>query len=161
MRKRVVMMVVLLLMVRPGSTGSLSQGAGDAQQHEGGHARFPASRGATLPGDLWLTWLFPVRVWFVESAVSGYRTGSDDGCTDARATMGRLQAGALRAAEDLCPNRREYDNKAILYAEQITEFYARYPGDRDLPLAYLIRMLLGRKPKTLDEIHRWVGSVGQ
>jgi hypothetical protein len=36
----------------------------------------------------------------------------------------------------------------------MTDFYTRYPEDRDLPLAFLIKMLMGPKPKTLEEIHQ-------
>jgi hypothetical protein len=47
----------------------------------------------------------------------------------------------------------------MFYAEKMTDFYTKYPEDRDLPLADLIHMLIDPKPKTLDEIHQWVNSV--
>jgi len=36
----------------------------------------------------------------------------------------------------------------------MTDFCTRYPEDRDLSLAFLIKMLMGPKPKTLEEIHQ-------
>ncbi|MGO9275169.1 MAG: hypothetical protein ACLQOO_33860 [Terriglobia bacterium] len=160
MRKVVAMIALLNLIVGVNSASSPSPARNRAQQMGRKYARFPASRGTTTPGELWLTWLTPVRVWFVEAALTGYTVGYDEGCSDAIAAMRGLPATGRQASEDVCPNRGKFRNNAMHYAEQMTEFYKRYPEDRDLPLAYLTRMLLGRKPKTLDEIHQWVNSIG-
>jgi hypothetical protein len=138
---------------------SLGQAAG-GEQVESKHARFPASR-TTFQGEVWLTWDLPVRGWFVEAAIAGYKSGYDEGCKDAMADEKGMQVGDRKKPEaDACPNGGRFRNEALRYSQQMTDFYTRYPEDRDLPVAYLIQMLIGPKPKTLDEIHTWVSSIG-
>lgn len=138
---------------------SLAQTSSGAQV-DSKHARFPASR-TTFQGELWLTWDLPVREWFVEAALAGYKTGYDEGCKDAAAGRGRTGTDGSKKVETAsCANGGRYSNEALRYSQQMTDFYSRYPEDRDLPLAYLVRMLIGPKPKTLEEIQQWVSSVG-
>ena len=131
------------------SIGQVTNG----QRAEPKHARFPASR-TTLQGEVWLSWQFPVREWFVEAAIVGYEAGYKEGC--ANGTRSKKSSKAI-----ICPKSSLYHGKAFDYSTQMTDFYNQHPEDRDLPLAYLIHMLIGPKPKTLDEIHQWTSSVGQ
>ena len=111
----------------------------------------------TPQGEVFLTWPFPVREWFVESAFAGFKAGYDEACHDRLGGEERDKNSQMSA----CPSTNRLDNKAIAYAKQMTEFYTRYPSDRDLPLNYLIRMLLAPKPKTLEEIHQSLGSTAR
>jgi hypothetical protein len=155
--KCILTLTLLILTLGLISTRLLGQ-AGN-ERSESKHARFPASR-TTMQGEVWLSWEIPVREWFVESALAGYKAGYDEGCKDAMKAHNGLQAGnQQKLGEDICPNSRRFRNDALPYSRQMTEFYTAYPEDRDLPLAYLIQMLVGPKPKTLDEIHRWVSSI--
>jgi hypothetical protein len=74
---------------------------------------------------------------------------------DAQA-VGSTKPDDREKAANLCSNRSKMDNKTMFYADQMTKFYEKYPRDRDLPIAYLIQMLIGPQPKTIDEIHEWV-----
>jgi len=151
-------LTVLLLAVSPAPLFSPRQPA-NGQQAEPGRARFPASR-TVLQGEYWLTLATPVQSWFVEAALVGYRVGYDEGCEDAAASRGGRRAGeAMKPERNGCPNGGRFRNEALRYSQQMTDFYTRFPDDRDLPLAYLIHTLLGRKPKTLEEIHQWVSSI--
>src|SRR5258708_1588954 len=125
----------------------------DQSQRNG--TRFPGSR-ATFQGDMLMSWPFPVRQWFVESAIEGYKAGYDDGCRDMKANLKGRQPGGPEPSTTLCPNREKFDHQAIFYAGQMTDFYTKYPEDRDLPIAYLIAMLLDPKFKSLDDIHQWL-----
>jgi len=152
-------LTLLVLAISPGPLLSPVQPA-NGQQAEPGHARFPASR-TTLQGEYWLTLASPVQAWLVQAALAGYRVGYDEGCEDATANQKGTRAGDRKKPKgDACPNGGRFRNEALRYSQQMTDFYTRYPEDRDLPLAYLIHMLMGRKPKTLLEIHQWVSSIG-
>jgi hypothetical protein len=117
------------------------------------NSRFPGSR-TTWQGEIWLGWLAPIQHWFVESAIAGYERGYDEGCADARAAVKRSQTRGQQNPELDCPHSERFRNKAPYYSTQMTDFCTRYPEDRDLPLAFLIKMLMGPKPKTLEEIHQ-------
>jgi hypothetical protein len=152
-------LTLLFLAISQGPLFSSGQPA-NGQQAEPKHARFPASR-TILEGEVWLTWNIPVQASFAEAALAGYRVGYDEGCEDATANQKGTRAGDRKKPKgDACPNGGRFRNEALRYSQQMTDFYTRYPEDRDLPLAYLIHMLMGRKPKTLLEIHQWVSSIG-
>ncbi len=116
--------------------------------------RFPASR-VNFQGDIWLTWLNPIRVWFVESALIGYEVGYGDGCADAMAPMERMRPHGRQKENGLCPNRLRLHHKAVEYTIQVNDFYTKYPEDRDIPIAFLLADLIAAKPKTFEEIHRF------
>jgi hypothetical protein len=131
------------------------------QEKEAGHsARFPASR-TIMPGEVWLSWETPIRQWFVKGFMAGYEVGYHEGCKDAASDAKTTQSDKSQDADRSCPNEEVFNNKAGVYERQMTEFYVKYPQDRDLPLPTLARMLVSRQPKTLQQVHDWVSSLGQ
>jgi hypothetical protein len=156
--KSIVTLILLILMVGPTSARPLGQ-AGTDEKTDTKHARFPASR-TVMPGEIWLSWPFPFRVWFAQAALAGYRAGYDEGCRDAKTHGKGTQAGDRQKPEDdVCPNGSRFRNEGIHYARQMTDFYTQHPEDRDVPLALLVAELIGPKPKTPDEIHQWLSNI--
>jgi hypothetical protein len=134
---------------------------GNGEGTETKHVGFPASR-TTRQGEVWLSWENAVREWFVEAALAGYKTGYDEGFKDGMTTIkGSQTVDPQKSEDEVCPNGNRFRNEAPRYSKEMSDFYARYPEDRDIPLAYLIRMLVGTRPKTLKEIHEWATSIGQ
>jgi hypothetical protein len=154
--KFVSILSLLVLFAGQSTVPSLGQMAGNAQD-ESKYPRFPGSR-TTMQGEVWLAWDTPIKAWFVEAALSGYKVGYDEGCKDAT-QKSDPEIVKQQKTDELCSNGRRFRNKTLSYSQQMSEFYRKYPGDRDIPLAYLLQMLIGPKPKTLDEIHRWVAKT--
>jgi hypothetical protein len=97
-------------------------------------------------GDVFMSWQFPVREWFVEGALAGYRVGYDQGCADGKPTLEAAKPHSLELPTDACPSGRRFHDKSMFYAKQMSDFYTKFPEDRDLPVAYLIQMLIEPKP---------------
>jgi hypothetical protein len=130
-----------------------------------GHSvRIAESRG-DLPGDLWIGDLQPIQNWFTTLAVEAHEKGYEAGCQEAAlVSLSPGQNVDLRVTE-LCPppKPREQDpmRDAFRYRDEITEYYQRYPGHRDVPLDYLLYMLMSPHPLSLDEIHGQVSMLSQ
>lgn len=84
-------------------------------------------------GDTWLKWSREAR----ESYVLGYFEGTADGGT--------------HGCGDNQPLAQEANTSQM--AKSITEFYARYPGDRDIFIREVIERLV--KGQTLEQIHNY------
>src|ERR1700743_1321010 len=76
--------------------------------------RFPESR-MTMQGDVFMSWPFPVREWFVQSALAGYNVGYHQGCIDAKLVT--LKKTAL--IEKACSDGQIHKDKSMFYAEQM------------------------------------------
>jgi len=149
---------ILLLIINLALMTLLAQTTGE--HSESRRARFPESR-TTWEGEVWIRWEFPIRQWFVQAALAGYDAGYDEACRNLM-LADKSAADHPKSKDDDCVNgRRHLRGEAAKYSKAMTDFYTRYPEDRDLPIAYLVEMLLDPKPKTLEEIHAWVSNISR
>jgi hypothetical protein len=115
--------------------------------------RFPESRSYS-PGKVWLGWSPLERTGFVRGFILGHSDGYQSGCREAEidSTDSRAAGNGL----DPCLQQRHlFRKEARFYEHFVTDFYNRYPADRDVPTRVL---LLQADDKTPDEVHQWLAK---
>jgi hypothetical protein len=116
--------------------------------------RFPESRSYS-PGKIWLAWTPAERDGFVKGFILGHDDGYQSGCR-AAAEAGSATEKHPDSDFDPCLQKRHLFRKdAAFYREFITDFYTRYPMDRDVPIRIL---LLQADEKNADELHQWLAK---
>ena len=115
------------------------QASGQSESHT---ARFPESR-SIEPGKIWLHWSQSERRGSVKGFLIAYREAYRQSCV----------ASAIDSGTDdtLCLARQQVFRREVAYYQSfVTEFYTRYPEDRDVPMRML---LMSADDRTQSEIH--------
>ena len=152
----------LALGTKPVSITAFQEQLGPMKPVPRGHyVRFPESR-AELPGKVWLAWPRPFQRWVAETLINGYQRGYDEGCLKSTGQLPQKPGERVQTYATKCPPLYPRDKDPVLdsikCADEITEFYKRYPGDMDVPFHYLGYMLVGSGSKSIDEIHKLLSS---
>jgi hypothetical protein len=118
-----------------------------------GRLRFPESRSYS-PGQVWLGWSSAERTGFVRGFIMGHGDGYQSGCraAETNSTESKMAANEF----DPCLQQRHlFRKEAPIYEHFITDFYNRYPMDRDVPVRVL---LVQADEKTPDQVHQWLAK---
>lgn len=116
-----------------------------------GHLRFPESRSYS-PGKIWLEWTSAERSGFVKGFILGHGEGYDNACKVAEANS--VASKKTDSEFDPCLQQRHlFGRKPSFYEQFITDYYNRYPTDRDVPVRVL---LLQADQTTPDGVHQWL-----
>jgi hypothetical protein len=86
-------------------------------------------------GDLWLKWNHSVRESYVWGYTEGYTKGNMDGCKQGQCSQQQV----------------DFSKGSDYLVRSITDFYTRYPKDRDIYIDEILDLL--GKGLTLEEIH--------
>jgi len=100
----------------------------------------------------WLTWNSSQREAYVGAFIQGYYRGYAGGCQEGvRNSPPPIQPGVENFPINKCLDRKLNFTRGIGLAKNVTTFYERYPGNRNL---YIVEILgeIG-KGKSLAEIH--------
>ena len=97
-------------------------------------------------GDTWLKWNHDQRQAYVFGYISGYLNGHDEACR--QVTRDRT----TDAHADNCADQRIDFSKGTDFVSLVTEFYNRYPEDRELDIAEVLGQLT--QGLTLEEVHK-------
>lgn len=104
-------------------------------------------------GDRWLKWKPAARETFVFGYALGYGEGHSNGCF--QGTKGWPDRAKLDYEND--PRRKcleqqlDFSKGTDYFVKAITDFYTRYPGDRDIYINEVLEQL--GKGLTLEQIH--------
>jgi hypothetical protein len=103
-------------------------------------------------GDIWLKWNLKEHQLFVSGFILGYVNGNENGCAVGTANW-PIQPGTEYEAERLrkCRENVDFSRHADEFIALVTDFYRRYPNDRDLNPEEILEQL--GKGLTLDQIH--------
>jgi len=104
---------------------------------------------------MWLSWSKPERERFVLGYLWAYHLGFSSGCVT------YFDQSGANISTDVETSRLQkcklqelvYSKDADYYARRITEYYAAYPKDHDLPVSRLMRALSDTEKKDATEIH--------
>src|SRR5262249_32297966 len=105
-------------------------------------------------GDNWLGWSTAARETYVSGFMMGYTIGHSDGCK--QGTRGRPKPPTQGIEND--PARKcdeqelNFSKRSDYFAKEITDFYSRYPQDRDI-YPYEVLEQLG-KGLSIEEIDK-------
>jgi hypothetical protein len=96
---------------------------------------------ACCEGDRWLRWSSDTREAYVFAYVLGYSNGFARGCTQAieaesHSLEGNVKGDAAHACRQKAP---DFSKGPTYFAKSITDFYGRYPEDRDIYIDELIQ----------------------
>jgi hypothetical protein len=124
-------------------------------QGQTGNLRFPESRSFS-PGKLWLEWKQAERTGFVRGFIVGHGNGYDSGCITASSDS---KDSCPEADSVTCVQKQHLFRKDVPFYEKfVTDFYSRYPEDRDVPMRILI---LQADDKSPDEVHQWLAEKSE
>ena len=116
-----------------------------------GELRFPESRSYS-PGKVWLEWTSAERMGFVKGFIVGHSEGYQSACRVAEAN--NVVSKKTDSEFDPCLQKRHlFRREPPSYEQFVTDFYNRYPMDRDVPLRIL---LLQADEKSPEEVHQWL-----
>jgi len=105
-------------------------------------------------GHVWLHWSADHQLGYVQGWADGSYWGYFDACTQAQ-----IIAPSLPQLEDECmvhiPTSHLTSQE---YSAKVTEFYAKYPEDRALPIRRVLRKFL-EAGMTSDGVHRWLNEL--
>jgi len=101
-------------------------------------------------GDMWLKWGHDAREAYIFGYLNGYRDGHGDGCkqllTGDAPSHQTDQVERCRDTEEI-----DYSKGTTYFDNLLTDFYKRYPGDRELDIQEVLNLLL--RGLTLEQIH--------
>jgi hypothetical protein len=104
-------------------------------------------------GNLWMSWSIDYRLGYVQGLLEGNYWGYLSGCTEARSAPATPSLGDKCLMQAPAVHLRSEE-----YAALVTEFYSKYPEDRELPMRHLLLMLL--KPgMNVDGVHHWLDQI--
>lgn len=112
----------------------------------------PAQR-VCCQGDIWLKWTHQERKAYILGFATAYAKGYESACRKmdklwtAPPGTGPEEALLKRCLADEIGLSKSAD----YYAETVTEFYTRYPGDRDINIDEVIEQVV--KGLTIEQIH--------
>lgn len=126
--------------------------------------RFPAAK-LSRDGDQWLEWDSSRRLGYIQGYREGSRQGHSDGCGAAMEIFlkpGPVEEPANPQARCL-QARMELSETESFYARQITDYYARFPSGREIPLSIILWLLSDSMQKTPEEIQQCYsnGPIGE
>jgi hypothetical protein len=103
-------------------------------------------------GDTWLKWNHNERDAFLFGYMVGYSNGHTDGCSHginpkSGETKPEYESGALSE----CTKQQIDFSKGTDFSKLLTDFYNRYPKDRELGIDEVLDLLA--KGLTLEQIH--------
>lgn len=106
-------------------------------------------------GDIWLKWSPEARKTYVWGFSSGYARGYESACRK----MDELWTAPPGSGPENDPLKKclaeemGLSKSADYYADGVTDFYSRYPGDRDISIEEVVEQLA--KGLTVEQIHRY------
>lgn len=118
-------------------------------------ARVSRGQGNLHEGDIWLQWSQGAREAYVYGFSAGYGGGYESACR----LMDKLWPGPKGVDADNDPLKKcvtketSLSRSADYYADAVTGFYKRYPGDHDIDIDEVLELVA--KGLTIDEIHRY------
>jgi len=110
---------------------------------------------ACCQGDWWLKWKPTARETFVFGYTLGYGNGHSNGCFQGtKGWPGRSKLDVANDPTSKCLEQiPDFSKGTDFFVKSITEFYKRYPEDRDIYVAEVLEQL--GKGLTLEEIHHY------
>jgi hypothetical protein len=104
-------------------------------------------------GDTWLKWKHNVREGYVFGYFVAYDQGHKDGCKQGIESAAEKAGSAIVRNSELACSQQDlnFSKGTEFYVKAITDFYVRYPEDREIDIGEVLPLLL--KGLTLDEIH--------
>jgi hypothetical protein len=87
----------------------------------------------------------------------GFRRGCGNGVNVTDSSAKRTESAEDTPIGRCLASEQLFRKESSFYVEFVTEFYTKYPQDRDLPLRTLIE---DSEEKTPEQIHEWVSRVG-
>lgn len=106
-------------------------------------------------GDIWLKWSQAAREAFVYGFSAGYGDGYENSCR----LMDELWTGPKGVDADNDPLRKCFAKETSLqqsadyYADAVTDFYTRYPRDRDIGIDEVLEQLA--KGLTVEQVYHY------
>jgi hypothetical protein len=105
-----------------------------------------------------MSWNHVQRDMFIRGFLVGHREGFRRACIatiDLVKSTGKPDANGTSS----CFASEQFFRKEVSYYENfVTDFYTKYPEDRDLPLRILIE---DSEEKTPEQVHEWMKNVGK
>jgi hypothetical protein len=104
-------------------------------------------------GDTWMKWTRESRENFVFGYISGYSTAYGNVCRRmAIAPDVKPKPGSENLPMNVClQGQLDFSKGTEYFVRNITDFYARYPGDRDIYINEVVEQLADNL--TLEQIH--------
>jgi hypothetical protein len=90
----------------------------------------------------------------------GYLRGYEEGCL--QSTGPQPQKQPTHECPPLYPpgdRNKDWVLDSTKFSDEMTEFYTRYPEDKDVPFHYLSYAMMGSGSKSIDEIHKQVSLL--
>jgi hypothetical protein len=104
-------------------------------------------------GDTWLQWNHDAREKYVYGFSAGYAGGYESACR----VMDKLWTSPKGLDADNDPLKEcvaketSFSRSADYYADAVTDFYTRYPGDRDIGIDEVVEQLA--KGLSVEQVH--------
>jgi hypothetical protein len=104
-------------------------------------------------GDTWLKWKHDVREGYVFGYFVAYAAGHEDGCKQGgKNVFGGAKPASVSSNDQSCTQQDlDFSKGSEYFVKQISNFYTRYPGDREIDIGEVLPLLA--KGLTLEEIH--------
>lgn len=139
-------LIVLLLVV-----------SGAAQDPQRRSLPFPDAKGGpgdVAQGDLWMRWSTDRRLGFVQGFLEGSRSAYVLACGNAES----LAPSVPNLNSDCLAQFPPAPLKASEYVRLVTDFYSKYPRDRQLTIRRLI-IKLSEPDMTVVGVHKWLDEI--
>ena len=105
----------------------------------------------------WLSWSLEQRFLFVEAYLFGYGRGVTEACLAANNLfeLDKLIYDLNEIVSARCfRHTKDYSKESDHYADVITEFYTKHVEYRNIPLTYMITLLIDGRYQTADELYQ-------
>jgi len=118
-------------------------------------ARVAPGQRVCCEGDTWLKWSIEARKTYVWGFSSAYASGYENACRK----MDKLWTGPVGPGLENDPLKEclsgeiGLSKSADYYADAVTDFYTRYPGDRDISIEEVVEQLA--KGLTIEQVHAY------
>ena len=114
-------------------------------------------------GDTWLQWDSASREQYIKGFITGFNAGAYEGCSyGPRYLESKVGGTAVAEAHQFCINsENHWPRDPGVYANDITEFYQRFPTDHYIPMDIMLNLLSSRENLTIKQIHDWYISGGK
>lgn len=106
-------------------------------------------------GDTWLKWSHDAQEEYVWGFSAGYAAGYEKACR----VMDGLSNGPEGTDLENDPLKKCFAKEVVLsrgvgyYVDAVTDFYTRYPGNRDIMIGEVLEQLA--RGLTVDQVHRY------
>jgi hypothetical protein len=104
-------------------------------------------------GDAWMKWSRDSRENFVFGYISGYSTAYGNVCRQMAVEPNvKVKPGYENLPMNVClQGQLDFSKGTEYFVKNITDFYARYPGDRDIEIYEVVEQLADNL--SLEQIH--------